>query len=202
MKKPQNMFSNPVLEFLSLSGPIMMTIYHVVMASTIFTWGVLHYNPSDALLTAFLLVAGYFSWTLAEYLLHRFLFHWVSEVNWVKKFHYAMHGYHHETPHDHKRLFMPPVPVTLFVLFFFGFFYLISGTLVWFILPGFELGYLTYALCHYLVHTKPKAKLVARLSHHHILHHYKYPDKAYGVTTRIWDRIFGTMPPKIKAKAS
>ncbi|MDZ7659917.1 sterol desaturase family protein [Fodinibius sp.] len=31
---------------------------------------------------------------------------------------------------------------------------------------------------------------------HHTLHHYKYPDKAFGVSTTLWDRVFGTMPPE------
>lgn len=194
------MFKNPILEFLSLSGPIMMTIYHVVVASGIFIYGLLNHYDANLWLIILLFFGGYLSWTLAEYLLHRFVFHWVNDLKAVKEFHYAMHGYHHEVPHDHKRLFMPPVPVTLFVLAFFGIFYLIAGNYAWFILPGFELGYLTYAMCHYMVHTRPKSKFIAKLGHHHILHHYKYEDKAFGVSTRIWDRVFGTMPPKLKSK--
>ncbi len=200
MKKESKMFKNPVLEFLSLSGPVMMTTYHIIVSLLILTIGLYYYYPGKVWKVVILFTTGYFLWTLAEYLLHRFLFHWVNDLKVVQKFHYAMHGYHHSTPNDHNRLFMPPVPVTLFVLAFFGLFYLFSGSYAWFILPGFELGYLTYALCHYLVHTNPKSKYVERLSHHHILHHYKFPDKAFGVSTRFWDRIFGTMPPLLEQK--
>ena len=202
MKTEQRMFQNPILEVLSLSGPKMMTTYHVLVASSFLVYGYFNYLPEKGWFILPLFFSGYFLWTLAEYLLHRYLFHWISDRKWVKKFHYTMHGYHHSVPHDHNRLFMPPVPVTLFVLVFFGLFYLISGSYAWFVLPGFELGYLTYALCHYLVHTKPNSKWVKHLSHHHILHHYKFPDKAYGVSTRIWDHIFGTMPPKLKSQSN
>lgn len=201
MAQQKRMFKNPILEVLSLSGPKMMITYHLIVASAILVYGLVNFFPRNIFVVLGLFFGGYFLWTFAEYLLHRFLFHWVNDWKFVKRFHYAMHGYHHSVPNDHKRLFMPPVPASLFLLAFFGLFYAIIGSYAWFILPGFELGYLTYALCHYLVHTNPKSKLVARLSHHHILHHYKYPDKAFGVSTRIWDRIFGTMPPNLERKA-
>lgn len=200
MKKQPKMFENPVLELLSLSGPKMMTAYHLIVASAIFIYGLSHFYSGQWPLIVLLFFGGYISWTLAEYLLHRYLFHWVNGLKIVQRFHYAMHGYHHAVPHDHKRLFMPPVPVTLFVLVFFGLFYLIAGSNAWFILPGFELGYLTYAICHYLVHTNPRSKFLAKLGHHHILHHYKFHDRAFGVSTRFWDRVFGTMPPKLESK--
>ncbi len=178
----------------------MMTIYHLIVSSLILGYGIIYFSPANYWIILPLFTGGFLLWTLAEYLLHRYLFHWISENKIIKKFHYAMHGYHHSVPHDHNRLFMPPVPVTLFVLAFFGLFYLAFGSYAWFILPGFEIGYLTYALCHYMVHVQPNSKWVKHLSHHHILHHYKFPNKAFGVSTRVWDHIFGTMPPDLKVK--
>lgn len=201
MESNPKMFKNPVLEFLSLSGPKMMVTFHLIVATALVLYGFYYHYDNNLLTVILFFFGGYFSWTLAEYLLHRYLFHWVSDLKIIERFHYAMHGYHHSVPHDHKRLFMPPAPVSLFLLAFFGLFYLFMGSYAWFFLPAFELGYLSYALCHYLVHTSPKSKWVAHLSHHHILHHYKFPDKAFGVSTRLWDRIFGTMPPKLEKKA-
>ena len=51
---------------------------------------------------------------------------------------------------------------------------------------------------HYAQHRirKPIYKPWQKLWVHHSYHHYKDPYTAYGVSTRLWDYIFGTMPPK------
>ena len=61
-------------------------------------------------------------WTLAEYVLHRYLFHWISENKYIQRFHFIMHGSHHLFPRDTERLLMPPVPGILMasILFFCG----------------------------------------------------------------------------------
>ena len=53
---------------------------------------------------------GVFSWTLLEYLLHRFVFHFEpapsSELQRDASF--LIHGIHHDYPWDRDRLVMPP----------------------------------------------------------------------------------------------
>jgi len=189
------MYKNPVLEILSMSGPVMMCIYHVLVISLTFSYGYILNHESQSIsliLVAFL--AGIISWSLGEYILHRYLFHFKSKNRFLQSFHYAMHGYHHKNPNDIKRLFMPPVPASIFLLVFFGFFYLLMGSYAWYFLPGFELGYLIYSLIHYAIHRNGTTGYFKNISHHHILHHYKYPDKAYGISTKVWDRVFRTMP--------
>lgn len=137
-------------------------------------------------------------WTFAEYVLHRWVFHFVNDSKIVKKIHYAVHGYHHNVPRDHKRLFMPPIPAILILSTFFGLFYLFMGQAAWFFLPGFEMGYLMYAMVHYSVHTRKPPRRLKFLWEHHSLHHYRYPDLAFGVSNTFWDKVFGTMPPKRK----
>jgi sterol desaturase/sphingolipid hydroxylase (fatty acid hydroxylase superfamily) len=188
------MFQNPILEFLSISGPKMMVSFHLIVASSLIYIGIQklpQVNLSHGILLFF---SGMLLWTLMEYILHRYLFHWITENKYVKAFHYAMHGYHHKKPNDYNRLFMPPVPVSLFILSFFGLFYLFMGQYTWFFLPGFEIGYLMYSLVHYAAHTKPAIPFLAPLFLHHDLHHFRFPDKAFGVSSRFWDRVFGTMP--------
>lgn len=188
------MYENKWLEYLSMSNPAMMITFHLLVAGTLVFYGTTQEaNLSVGWMLA-TFVLGYLSWTFAEYLLHRYLFHFMHDSKWMKAFHYAMHGYHHDHPNDYNRLFMPPVPAALFLLAFFFLFRIFTGNYIWFYLPGFELGYLTYALVHYTVHIKVKPKGLESLWLHHTMHHYRFPEKAFGVSTTLWDRIFGTMP--------
>ncbi|RSK40457.1 sterol desaturase family protein [Mangrovimonas spongiae] len=150
-----------------------------------------------------LFVCGIIFWTLAEYVLHRFLFHWVTEHKVVQRFHFIMHGSHHEYPKDKQRLLMPPVPGILLASLLFGGFYIVFWVLgvphlVFGFYPGFFLGYLMYSFVHRAIHVRKPPKRFKHLWHHHNLHHFQYPDKAFGVSNTFWDKVFGTMPPKQK----
>jgi sterol desaturase/sphingolipid hydroxylase (fatty acid hydroxylase superfamily) len=195
LKRERKMYQNPVLELLSQSGPKMMITFHLFVIGCQLWIGNTQ-NNFEGITTTHLsvFVLGIITWTIAEYFLHRYLFHIEGESKWLKAFHYAMHGYHHSTPNDSDRLFMPPIPALLFLAVFFGIFYSFLGNLTWFFLPGFELGYLVYSFIHYSVHTRRAPKGFEKLWHHHLLHHYKEPEKAFGVSSRIWDRIFKTLP--------
>lgn len=186
------MFDNPVLEFLSLSGPKMMVTFHLILISIILSIGIS--KEGNLILNWICFGFGMLLWSISEYFLHKKLFHIESENKYLKAFHFAMHGHHHDHPHDTKRLFMPPVPASIFLIIFWSFFYLFIGDKAFFMLPGFELGYLIYSLIHYSIHTIQAPKGFEKLWHHHILHHYKDHDKAFGVSTRIWDKVFNTMP--------
>ena len=60
--------------------------------------------------------------------------------------------------------------------------------------PGFILGYLMYGTMHYAIHAwNPPFKWMKSLWRNHHLHHYKNEGKGYGVSTTLWDRVFGTM---------
>lgn len=189
------MYDNRWLELLSISGPQLMIPFHLVLIVSQLIVGMTITTNSMGY-NLLLGVSGIFLWTLAEYVLHRHLFHFKNDHPWLKAFHFAMHGYHHEVPHDANRLFMPPVPALLFLTVFWMLFYGFLGKGVWFFLPGFELGYLLYSFVHYSVHTRKAPKRFEGLWHHHMLHHYKEPEKAFGVSSRLWDRVFRTMPER------
>lgn len=194
------MFKNPILELLSLSGPVMMISYHVIVISLVLGYGI--YTKG---LTAFdclvFFLSGFVVWTLAEYSMHRWAFHFERPSNKVvSSIHHALHGHHHDHPRDNKRLFMPPVPATILLLVFFGLFYLFLGSKAYAFLPGFEFGYLLYSILHYCIHTYTPPKRLKFLWVHHTMHHYQQEDKALGVSTRFWDKVFGTMPELRKIK--
>jgi len=197
MKNQQEyrMYDNPVLEKLSQTNPPMMIAFHFILVSGIFAFSVLYKNYISAGVFLIAFLVGFLFWTFGEYVLHRWVFHFTNELKFIQHFHRAMHGYHHDFPRDDKRLFMPPVPAIIFLTFFFGLFFLFMGNYAWGFLPGFEIGYLVYSLIHYSIHTKRPPKMFKHLWRHHSLHHYKYPDLAFGVSNTFWDRIFGTMPP-------
>src|SRR4051812_45880405 len=46
---------------------------------------------------------GMFLWTLAEYVLHRYLFHYVGPRLWQRRMHFVLHGVHHDFPQDSDR---------------------------------------------------------------------------------------------------
>ena len=50
---------------------------------------------------------GLLFWTLAEYILHRFIFHYQPSSAWGQKLHFIFHGVHHDYPNDSMRLVMP-----------------------------------------------------------------------------------------------
>ncbi|WP_051537400.1 sterol desaturase family protein [Asaia prunellae] len=55
----------------------------------------------------FLYVSGYLTWTLTEYLGHRFFFHFNFSSESGRKLIYVIHGNHHELPKDKLRNMMP-----------------------------------------------------------------------------------------------
>lgn len=138
---------------------------------------------------------GILLWTLTEYLLHRFLFHYEPSSEIGKRIHFLTHGVHHDYPNDSKRLVMPPiVSVPLATLFYFLFLTIFGATSLPAIFAGFIFGYILYDEIHYATHHAPmKSKVGQFLKHHHIRHHYKDPQRLFGVSNPLWDYVFRTI---------
>jgi sterol desaturase/sphingolipid hydroxylase (fatty acid hydroxylase superfamily) len=148
----------------------------------------------DLLRIAYTFIAGMLVWTLFEYIMHRFIFHWVAESERAKKIVYVMHGNHHHYPRDKERLFMPPVPSLIISSLLFSLFYLVIRESVFVFFPGFILGYLMYGTMHFAIHAwNPPFKWMKPLWRNHHLHHYKDEHKGFGVSSTLWDLVFGTM---------
>ena len=73
-------------------------------------------------------MSGVIFWTFFEYVMHRFVFHLVSENPRAKRIAYVMHGNHHEFPRDRQRLFMPAVPSLIISSVVFLLMYALMGT--------------------------------------------------------------------------
>ena len=140
------------------------------------------------------IVGGLFMWTITEYVLHRFVFHYQPPGDLGEKIHFIFHGVHHDYPNDSMRLVMPPaVSIPLAYLFYILFKYLLADVTLYPFFAGFLIGYLCYDMLHYAIHHAPmKGKLWMALKTHHLKHHFKDPDNGYGVSSPIWDIIVGT----------
>ncbi|SFD53785.1 Fatty acid hydroxylase superfamily protein [Chitinophaga sp. CF118] len=138
------------------------------------------------------LAFGLILWTATEYVLHRFIFHYIPKPKWALRLHFIFHGVHHDYPRDKKRLVMPPsVSIPLAVGFYFLFARLISwkaGLYAFF--PGFLIGYLIYDMLHYAMHHYNfKSGIMKKIKQHHMLHHYQDATKGFGVSSSLWDKV-------------
>ncbi|GME96253.1 unnamed protein product [Ambrosiozyma monospora] len=139
---------------------------------------------------------GLFVWTLIEYCLHRFLFHLdnnLPENNIAFTLHFLMHGVHHYLPMDRLRLVMPPA---LFIILCTPFYKLVFALLPYYwacagFAGGFS-GYIMYDVTHYMLHHAKLPKYFQDLKTYHLEHHYKNYQLGFGVTSKFWDRVFGT----------
>jgi sterol desaturase/sphingolipid hydroxylase (fatty acid hydroxylase superfamily) len=60
---------------------------------------------------------------------------------------------------------------------------------------GFMLGYLAYDLIHYATHHFTMRSGAAKyLKRYHMQHHHKTPEQRFGVSSPLWDAVFGTLP--------
>lgn len=145
---------------------------------------------------------GLFAWTIAEYILHRFVFHYIPKSRWGLRLHFIFHGVHHDYPRDALRLVMPPsasIPLA------FGFYFLFKAIIanhahLFAFYPGFVTGYLIYDMMHYAMHhANFKSGWFKAIKQHHMLHHYDDMSKGYGVSSVLWDKIFHSDFPSKKA---
>ncbi len=192
-KGQAQLFGNQYLEMLTKTHPLviwgMYTPLNIFLL--FYSYDTLCFSPAYIL---FLFVFGMLFWTFFEYLMHRFAFHYITENPRARRFIYVLHGNHHEYPRDKERLFMPPVPSLIIASVLFSIMYLIGRTHAFIFFPGFITGYLLYGTMHFAIHAwNPPYKWMKPLWRNHHLHHYKSDHQGFGVSTTLWDRVFGTM---------
>jgi len=192
-KGQARLFSHPALEFLTKAHPLVIWGMYLPLLIGLPMYAALTLQFT-ALRIALLFMSGMFVWTFFEYLMHRFAFHYIAESPRAQKFIYIMHGNHHHYPRDKERLFMPPLPSLILAVVIFSLQYLLLGNNAFVFFPGFVLGYLLYGSMHYAIHAwNPPFKWMKPLWRNHHLHHYKNEERGFGVSTTLWDQVFGTM---------
>ncbi len=197
-KGQARLFKNQYLEFLTKTHPLVIWGMYIPILLFMLYVSRLRLLISGVHIGLIFLV-GMLFWSLFEYVIHRFVFHFFAERDRAKKMVYVIHGNHHEYPRDKDRLFMPAVPSllissSLFLLMFFVATLFNSGTYVFAFFPGFVFGYLIYGSMHYAIHAwNPPFKWMKALWRNHHLHHYKNEELGFGVSSTLWDHVFGTM---------
>lgn len=196
-KGQAQLFKNQYLEYLTKTHPLVIWGLYIPII------GFMLYYSSTTIQMSFgrivlIFLMGMFVWSFFEYIIHRFIFHYVAESKRAMKIVYILHGNHHEYPRDKERLFMPPVPSLIIAALFFSMMYTIGSLFnaaagVFAFFPGFILGYLIYGTMHYAIHAwNPPFKWMKPLWRNHHLHHYKVQEKGFGVSSTLWDHVFGT----------
>ena len=172
-------------------------------------------SPLGVLASTFYFAIGLLIWTFIEYLLHRFAFHAPDEI--MRETHeisaglalnepvipalpsmrhviyFIFHGVHHEYPSDSMRLVMPPVAsLPMGVVAWFIFLLIFGGKAI----PAFAgllVGYLIYDTTHFVLHHKSVPTAFGKMiKKSHMRHHFLDPDENYGVSSPLWDVVFGT----------
>src|SRR5438046_1968165 len=166
------MFKSDFVDFFSRVHPATPLVLYLLLIMASFYFAI-HQAQLSILSVVLWFGLGLAISTLLEYVIHRYAFHYEPKTRIGKQFHFVVHGVHHDSPNDAKRLVMPPaVSVPLAVLFYVLFFLLFgdSAPAIW---AGFAGGYVCYDSIHYAIHHFPmKSSPLNRLKQHHLRHHY------------------------------
>lgn len=194
-KKAPELFKSKILNLLTWSHPaLIFSIYMILSGVLIYFYYITYEVSVGHILLTFAI--GFLTWTLAEYILHRFIYHKIKDASYDTGFHYMFHGIHHAYPNDKSKTVLPPLPSIVIASIFFGLFYLMLKENAFAFSPGFVLGYSIYMWIHTIIHKLPLPKQFNFWWKHHGIHHFQQHDRAFGVSTPLWDYVFGTMPKK------
>lgn len=147
---------------------------------------------SQPVFQVMLFSTGWFTWTFIEYIIHRFWMH-KKQGNPMSGI-AQTHHYHHTHPTEIR--IAPRLQVFMGLLatvFCFIAAYLHNYFTY---LTGICFGAFGYIFMHKILHTKWAGRIFKRLFRYHIYHHCKFPNTCFGISTTIWDDLYGTMPPK------
>jgi sterol desaturase/sphingolipid hydroxylase (fatty acid hydroxylase superfamily) len=145
-----------------------------------------------------LLVAGLLSWGLLEYGLHRFAFHYDARSEFGRKVVYAAHLSHHDNPRASNGIFSSliistPVATAYLLLAWIA---TGSGRAASYLFTGLVVGYFYYEWLHFRSHhRRARLRLFRYLQKYHLLHHHQTPERRFGVTSPLFDIVFGTFQP-------
>jgi sterol desaturase/sphingolipid hydroxylase (fatty acid hydroxylase superfamily) len=185
------LFKNPLLEALTHVHPAVPFLIWVPIVAYALIQAV-SLNGAGA-------VAGFYAlgllfWTLTEYAMHRYVFHFSARSRVGQYLVFLFHGIHHDDPEDPTRLVMPPVVSLSLGALFYALFNLIMGQAPTYpFFAGFISGYLIYDYIHFATHHfRFRSAWGKALKENHMKHHYLKKGGKWGVSSPLWDHVFGT----------
>jgi len=147
--------------------------------------------------------AGCVTWTLVEYLFHRYVLHgrFPPGKGLIRKFLHErldpLHWDHHARPFDGKHISgaLKDILPLFFVAAPVSFLFPVYTAPV--LLAGAVQGYVAEEWLHYALHFSiSRFPLFRRMKKYHLYHHSpRGIDKGYGITTPFWDGVFKTQFP-------
>jgi hypothetical protein len=157
------------------------------------------HSPGFSWRQNFLLIGlGMLSWTLIEYVLHRFVFHFSARSAFGQKLVYAAHLSHHENPRALNRFFSSLVISLPIATAYLLLAWVATGSLhaASYLFTGLIAAYFCYEWLHFQAHhRRPRLRVFRYLRKYHLLHHYQTPELRFGVTSPLFDLILGTFRP-------
>src|SRR6185503_3472755 len=145
-----------------------------------------------------LLIIGLFSWSLFEYVMHRFIFHYDARSRLGRKFLYVAHVSHHENPVGKSQFSASLILGLPIGAVYWPLAWAVTGSWVaasWMFI-GLAAGFFSYKWVHFQCHhRRSRLRLLRYLRHYHLLHHHKTPGLRFGVTSPFFDLVFGTFSP-------
>ncbi len=136
---------------------------------------------------------GLFSWTLLEYFLHRFVFHWTQGKEPWRSLASGLHMAHHRSTDAKDLIIAPPLVSIIFGTFVYFLFVVIlqSWAQAALLESGLLMGYVVYEWVHYGAHRfRSQSRVGKYLQQYHLRHHFKNPSGVFGVTSPLWDYVF------------
>ena len=195
VEKPRTcqMFETPLIERFSRIHPVTPFVFWLPVLAYFGVRAVK--NGMGPLTGVGLFVIGVLIWTFTEYVLHRYLFHYLGPRLWQRRLHFVLHGVHHDFPQDSDRLVMPlGASIPLGALFYLIFRVVFGAIYVDPLFIGFGIGYLAYDGTHYAIHHFRMSSRWGRwIKRYHMIHHHTGANARWGVSSPLWDWIFGTM---------
>jgi sterol desaturase/sphingolipid hydroxylase (fatty acid hydroxylase superfamily) len=199
-KGSKQLFDNPLLEKLTHTHIAIPVTMFLVSGAILGYYAFTHTNLENWVIGS-LFISGTIIFTFVEYWVHRSVYHIEPNTEARAKFQYVAHGVHHEYPKDKTRLAMPPIIAAVVAITLFTVFFILMGESAYAFFPGFIWGYAAYLLVHYAVHAyNPPKNFMKQLWVNHAVHHYKNGNAVFGVSSPLWDYVFGTMATMDKAK--
>ena len=159
----------------------------------------LHAHPRPTSSVVLWILTGFLSWTLIEYFLHRHVFHWTKGKEPWRTLASGLHMDHHRSANEEDLILAPPLVSLIFGTLVYFVFALITRSFATAALleTGVFLGYLAYEWVHFSAHRfQPRSPIGKYLKQYHLRHHFKEPHRVFGVTSPLWDFIFGTAPTR------
>ncbi|MEZ4318609.1 MAG: sterol desaturase family protein [Myxococcota bacterium] len=133
---------------------------------------------------------GALGWTLAEYVIHRFDGHGMKGKTRFSREHLAHHADPTYFAPTRDKLIAASIAATVLLALTVP---LVGWGLGGAFTLGFVLMYGTYEVVHRRIHTHAPPHAYARWARrHHLQHHHGNPGLNHGVTTSLWDHVFGT----------